>query len=128
MLVVDGSGANQYPKLKDDSVLAGVANFTFTTATKIINIVDASVFTGGDAFKSMTIDVYDKQGNYKSAQILAAGGNVNIDLDAAVSLDMTGVFAIKVKVVSVNGFEKVGYYYDMPTNADIAATAIVFEK
>jgi hypothetical protein len=128
MQPIDTSALFNYNTLKDDSGVGAAANLSFVTATKVLTITDVSVLPAADPFVAMLVDVYDRQGNSKSARIAAAAGNVAIDLDAAVSLDMTGPFSIKVKLVTTKGFEKNGGYYDMPTNADIAATPIQFEK
>ncbi len=127
MQAINTSGIQHYDQLANDSGVKAAATLQFATATKVLTITDASVITAPEAFVAMKVDVYDQQGNSKSAIINAAGGNAAIDLDAAVSLDMTGPVRIKVSLVTTN-FEKEGSYYNMPVNADIAAgTAIPFE-
>jgi hypothetical protein len=128
MLIVDSSPLSNYNTLNDDSGLVGAANYAFANATKIMTITDASVLPAGHVFAGMIVDIYDKNGNSKSGRIAAAGGNVAIDLDAGVSLDLSAPVTIKVRVITDKNFTKTGSAYNVPVIADIAATAIQFEK
>lgn len=126
MQLTDTSTIQNYDQLGNDSAFIPAATYAFVTATKILTITDASTMAAGDVFVAMIVDVYDQKGVMKSGRIAAAAGNVAIDLDAAPSLDITGLFAIKLRVVTQKGFAKVGAVYNMPVNADIAATAVPF--
>jgi uncharacterized phage protein gp47/JayE len=126
MQVVDTSSVGLHSK-EADAGLIGALAFTYTQATKVLAFTDASTIPAGHTFQALNIEVYDKNGDMKAAQIAAAAGTANVDLDAATSLDLTGEFDIVAVLVTDKG-NKVGSYKGLKIGADVASTSLVFEK
>lgn len=62
-----------------DSFVAAV-NYNIVVATPKVTFTDASTFNTADSLKAINVYVSDRNGNRKSAQILAGGGSVDVNI------------------------------------------------
>lgn len=62
--------------------LVPTLSWSYNGTTKVLTVTDASVYSGGDNLDVINVEVHDKHGNVKYAQITSAGGNVQVDLNS----------------------------------------------
>jgi len=81
-----------------DNFLAAV-NYTVVPGTPKVTFTDASTFNTGDSLKAINVYVADRNGMKKTAQILAGGGSVDVNI---AGFDLN-VLSLEATVVSVKG-------------------------
>lgn len=127
MKVVDNSASLQYDSQNTDATFLPVVTWAFTNSTKTVVFTEAGAVPSGDTFKRLNIEVFDRAGNKKTGTTATATGTVSIDLDAATSLDMTGLFQFTATVTTVKNLAKDGSFHDFAAIAD-ATGSLLFEK
>ena len=127
MKVIDNSGALNYDRQNVDSTFLPAVTFAFTKSTNTIVFTEAGSVPSGDTFKKINLEVYDQNGNKKTASISSATGTASIVLSASTSLDLTGTIKILATASTVKNLAKDGGFYSLLPIAD-SSGALVFEK